>query len=678
MKKFLMTVVFVIVFFICVTGLVACGETNSSGDEKILSVYNTYVAYAEENGIAPLSYENWLATIKGEKGEQGVQGEQGVGISSVRIDGDGNLIIVLTNGSQINAGKVREIENQTVNENLQELDFYLKDNGTYGVAVGNASQLSKIEIPASYKGRPVMDIVDEGFKNCKANQIVIPDSITRIGTSAFSYSNLSSVTIPGSVTNIGTYAFFGCNELQKVTIENGVKRIEEHTFSDCNRLTDITIPQSINRIERNAFYGCPCVETYDGIDYVGNWIMHCDSSVTSAHIKEGTSGIAEDSFFECKNLTNINYTGTPSTWAQIYGLWNIMNSNRVLYINEQPVTDIVLENVSKINDYAFSGCKDLTSVTIGNGVTTIGNYAFSGCTNLKIVDIQEGVTSIWDSAFSRCRSLTDISIPDSVTFIRNEVFRDCSSLKNINVSENSTTYKSINGNLYTKDGKTLLQYAIGKTTTEFNIPDNVINIGWGAFYGCSNLHEITISDSVNEVAGLSFSECNHLEVINIGNGVTSIGIYAFYGCANLTAVNVSENNAKYKSVNGNLYSKDGKTLIQYAIGKTATEFTIPDGVTSIGIKAFSYCNNLKSIIIPFGVTNIGYGAFFYCSNLESITIDRNTTSIEEWAFGCCYSLADINYNGTMDEWNAIPKGIGWKDNIVSDCKVHCSDGNINI
>ena len=59
---------------------------------------------------------------------------------------------------------------------------------------------------------------------------------------------------------------------------------------------------------------------------------------------------------------------------------------------------------------------------------------------------------------------------------------------------------------------------------------------------------------------------------------------------------------------------------------------IPDGVTSIGDSAFTYCSSLKSIVIPDGVTGIGSNAFAHCSSLESIVIPDGITSIVKSAF----------------------------------------------
>lgn len=78
MKKRIITVICLCALIIaCALGLVACGGSEFSKDENIVSVYNQYVAYAKEQGTTPLSYEEWLKTIKGEKGDKGDKGDAG-------------------------------------------------------------------------------------------------------------------------------------------------------------------------------------------------------------------------------------------------------------------------------------------------------------------------------------------------------------------------------------------------------------------------------------------------------------------------------------------------------------------------------------------------------------------------------------------------------------------------
>ncbi|MBQ3041810.1 MAG: leucine-rich repeat domain-containing protein, partial [Clostridia bacterium] len=75
------------------------------------------------------------------------------------------------------------------------------------------------------------------------------------------------------------------------------------------------------------------------------------------------------------------------------------------------------------------------------------------------------------------------------------------------------------------------------------------------------------------------------------------------------------------TIDGNLYSKDGKTLILYLPGKTDTSFVIPSGVTKISSSAFENCTSLSSVTIPSSVTSIGFAAFNGCTNLSSVIFE---------------------------------------------------------
>ncbi len=82
------------------------------------------------------------------------------------------------------------------------------------------------------------------------------------------------------------------------------------------------------------------------------------------------------------------------------------------------------------------------------------------------------------------------------------------------------------------------------------------------------------------------------------------------------------------------------------------DVTIPDGVTSIGTGAFSWCESLTRVVLPDGVTAIGEDAFEHCRRLTGVTIPGSVTRIGAGAFYTCIDLADVYYGGSESQWNA--------------------------
>ena len=446
------------------------------------------------------------------------------------------------------------------------------------------------------------------------------------------------------------------------------------------------------------------------------------------------------------------YKGTATGWNSIsiyYLNDSLLSATRYYYSETEPTAEGDFWHYVDGEIVVWPKCVDPTiSVRLGYTLNNDGiSYSVTGigtCTDTDIVisSTYNGlpVTGI-GGAFVSCANLTSITIPDSVTSIGDYTFDGCISLVSIVVDANNEYYMSIDGNLYSKDGKTLIQYAIGKADSSFiipnsvtsidcgafsyctsltsiiipdsvtsigdcaflcctsltsiTIPDSVTSIGHYAFDECTSLTSIIIPDSVTSIGDYAFAVCTSLTSITIPANVTSIGISAFERCSNLADITVDVNNEYYMSIDGNLYSKDGKTLIRYAIGKADSTFIIPDGVEYIGVYAFWGCTSLTSITIPYGVTKIGGCAFAECTSLVSITIPDGVTSIDWGAFyGCtsltsitipdsvtrigyyaifgCTSLNTVYYKGTAIEWNAISIS-GYNDSLLSATRYYYSE-----
>jgi hypothetical protein len=293
---------------------------------------------------------------------------------------------------------------------------------------------------------------------------------------------------------------------------------------------------------------------------------------------------------------------------------------------------LVIDNsVTVIGECAFTHCKNLTSVETGDGVRILSHCAFFDCDNLSSVTLGKNVETIDNQAFGYCEALQSLYIPDSVTQISELAFvADCVSLSYISVDANNLVYTSIDGNLYSKDGKTLIVYAPGKVATSFVVPEQVTSLGSNVFASTS-LASITIHAGVTIIHARMFDYSNSLE-----------------------AINISPDSVYYKSIEGNIYTYDGASIVYYAPGKSDESFKIPEGATTICTNSFMNAKRLTSIEIPNSITEINYYAFCDCTSLKTII-----------------------YEGTMDEWNAIVKGSYWHYNTPI-AEIQCSDGVVSL
>ncbi len=278
---------------------------------------------------------------------------------------------------------------------------------------------------------------------------------------------------------------------------------------------------------------------------------------------------------------------------------------------------VLPESLKEIGENAFSYCESLKAISIPASVTGIGMNAFAGCKNLESIALSECLKEIGENAFSYCESLNSIFIPANVTSIGKEAFFSCSNLKTVNVDGTNKVYKSIEGIVYTDEGKTLFLYPANYPLKSFEVPSNVTKIGDYAFSSCS------------------------LKSISIPASVTSIGKGAFSWCISLKTINVDSANKVYKNVDGIIYTDEGKTLFLYPAEKNPlTSFAVPANVTKVGDYAFDSCT-LESIVLPGGLREIGEGAFNCCDFLKSINIPASVTSIGKCAFFLCISLESI-------------------------------------
>lgn len=128
---------------------------------------------------------------------------------------------------------------------------------------------------------------------------------------------------------------------------------------------------------------------------------------------------------------------------------------------------------------------------------------------------------------------------------------------------------------------------------------------------------INIKTSDATISSYMFGGLTNLSLIILPNNTESVASSAFYRCSNLRKVSISEKNSRYTDINGVLFNKDKTYLIVFP-NANSTHYNIPKGVTNINTGVFRGCSSLSSITIPESVKSIGGVAFGGCVNLKEI------------------------------------------------------------
>lgn len=270
------------------------------------------------------------------------------------------------------------------------------------------------------------------------------------------------------------------------------------------------------------------MEDYKDYREPSPWI-HLSEKIRKVVIEEGITGVGKDAFYMCKNLTEVSL---PNGLQSIGGFAFIGTG----------ITEITLpDSLRVIDGYAFQGI-EITQIVFPNGLEYIGPVAFAGCQNL-----------------------TQISIPASVTNLASDAFQMCYGIRSFNVDSNNPVYSSVGGVLYTKDQTTLLR-----------APCAVENP--------------VILDTVREILPSAFDGCKKITEITIPEGIRKIEMHTFQDCENLQKV------------------------------------TFPNSLQHIDSQAFLWCD-LREIIIPKNVKEIRYLAFQCCDNLSKVTFEGDAPTM---------------------------------------------------
>ncbi|MBE6635846.1 MAG: hypothetical protein E7617_06600 [Ruminococcaceae bacterium] len=435
-------------------------------------------------------------------------------------------------------------------------DAVIVDNYILG---GHMTPFYQAIIPAEIDGHKVVAIGDYAFEGAWIDKLVIPDTVKHIGDMAFANLMwLEEVHIPSSVESMGVNPFFA-SDIARITVDEENLCFEVYENMLCWESTgilvsvinggtkSIEIPECVSVIGSYTF----CDHAFDYVGIADSVVEICEhafdfAQIGTIEIGKNLSVISEDTFVDMRGVSHISVNEENEHLTAKDGALYTKNMERLILYFGNDEELVLSESITDISASAFYDSDLLKRIVIPFSVKSIGDSAFKGCGNLEEIVFSDGLEVLGGWLIDGCHSLKEICIPSTVKSIGDDAFDYAELLSAINVSEENSAYKSVDGILYTKDGKRLIRSPMGKkgsitvlsgteiigenafkysSATEIELPRGLLEIEDAAFYQ-SDFREITVPDSVHTIGDFAFST-DRLFVVRIGRGVRYIGEFAF-------------------------------------------------------------------------------------------------------------------------------------------------------
>lgn len=434
---------------------------------------------------------------------------------------------------------------------------------------------TEVTIPSKIDGYTVTGVENMDTSNIK--KIVMPDTVTYIGESAFADSSdgvpLEEVVLSKNLKTIGPWAFSGCFELKSIDIPESVNEIENGAFSGCYSLKNFNVSQNTNFGDR-VFGDYPWTSIPALSDDYNVWLY--DENASDFFVWNGCL---------------FAYRGSSKTPVIPSGVCGIGDK---VFENSDITGVTIPEGVRYINNGAFKNCTSLKNVKIPKSVQKIGEYAFYECSSLSSVTFSVGLKSIEDNAFGYCESLKKVVLPEGLEKL-DGAFYGCYNLENITFPSSLSEIDSERSAIY--DTKWYENIAYGDP-----IYCGGIFLGFKYDYTVP-VENIKINSTYTVRAGTKtvyMNKCcyvDKLTTLNLPDGLKS-----------LTIKSPTNVNSNYK----------------------ITKLTVPESVDYVDIEGMY---DLKTIKLP-TTAKLDAGCFMNCPAIESLTIPKGNIRLETFLSDC--------------------------------------------
>lgn len=530
-------------------------------------------------------------------------------------------------------------------------------------AFNNCSSLATID---------VYDASGTKTTHNEAGVATLPDALTSIGSSCFKNTAFREITIPRGITRLPTTAtsysspgevFSGCTQLETIILHDDLTLLGSKDFMNCTSLKTVryynadgelvgdenaaTLPDSLTTIGSDVFGSDR--KTKDIEDWLedGN-ALGC--AFTKIVIPESVNIVYHRFLQDCTNLTYVEYRSTATRYNATTGY----------------ATDI------------FSGCTSLERVTFNADITAFSARMFADCTALTTLDVYDpetgavtenagvailpsSLTYIGDECFRKA-GIREVTVPASLEYLGDaknattttEVFVDCAALEKVILHDNlmligceaflncknlkTVQYYDAEGVLVGKEGTVTLPEGIqivGESAFEQTgvekviLPSSLTMVGRYAFRGCTSLVYAeyltdTYKSSSTAVTSYIFDGCTALETVVLADTLTQLPTYMFNNCSSLKTIRTQTGTGDQAVINGS----EGEALL-------------PSGLQALPNYAFYGCSSLTTVLLPEELIEIGSNVFNGCSQLAVIELPASLKEIGSGAFNGAWALTEL-------------------------------------
>ena len=515
----------------------------------------------------------------------------------------------------------------------------------------------------------------------------VPDEVTTIGPNVF--SNNKTITTLYLGENVTTIEYQqGMTALNTLVLQNGEADMEVagSSFGYCDALTTLEVEADVVTIP-SVLYNVGTLQEINVAE--GN---------THYYSEDGVLFVRENS---TSKLTLVRFP------------------------KSSPITDYVIPGdkyIKAIGEYAFYYCQNLVSVEIPEGLEVIREDAFNGCNNLKTITMGPDVKELQSYAFSYCKNLETLTlspvledvltgsgllsgsglktliVPQATSYLPEAMYQH-NTLENIQVAEGNPLYKSVDGVLFSADGKVLVSYPRGRKDTSYTVVEGTVEIGKEAFYYRESLEEIILPQSLEVLGDSAMEGATALKELVLPAGVHTLEYDSLYNCKSMTTLTLAENlsegsengnmlgssnalttiiipagaqfvpenfaqhdsvkefvveegNSKYFSQDGVLYGYDEEgrqILISYPKAKEDTTYTVLEGTVEIGHNAFYYRENLEEIILPESLEILGDSSLEGATALKELVLPAGVHTLEYDSLYNCKSMTTLTLAENLSE-----------------------------